>query len=148
MPSPLLLVAFVAGTALALQASCLGHLANALGSPVASATVSITVGVTFIWLAWLVAGQLGWAGRLSAMWSSPWWLVLGSGLGSVAVLLIALIVLRLGIAATVAATMGGQLLSAMLIDRLGLFGTPVLFTPSRVLGAALTLAGVLLLRGR
>jgi uncharacterized membrane protein YdcZ (DUF606 family) len=36
----------------------------------------------------------------------------------------------------------------MLIDRLGLFGPPVLFTSPRVLGAVLTLAGVLLLRGR
>ena len=148
MPSPLLLVALVAGTALSLQASCLGQLASALDSPVASATVSITVGVTFIWLAWLVAAQLGWSGRLFAVWTSPWWLVLGSGLGSVAVLLIALIVSHLGIAATVAATMGGQLLSALLIDRLGLFGPPVLFTSPRVLGAVLTLAGVLLLRGR
>jgi transporter family-2 protein len=148
MPSPLLLVAFVAGTALALQAACLGQLANALGSPVASATVSITVGVTFIWCAWLVAAQLGWAGRIATVWTSPWWFVLGSGLGSVAVLLIALIVSQLGIAATVAATMCGQLLSALLIDRLGLFGPPVLLTSPRVLGAVLTVAGVLLLRGR
>ena len=148
MPSPLLLVAFVAGTALALQAACLGQLANALGSPVASATVSITVGVTFIWCAWFVAAQLGWAGRIGTVWTSPWWFVLGSGLGSVAVLLIALIVSQLGIAATVAATMCGQLLSAMVIDRLGLLGPPVLLTSPRVLGAVLTMAGVLLLRGR
>ncbi len=148
MPSLLILVALLAGTALALQAAYLGELADALASPFASAVVSITVGVVFVWLAWLVAAQQGWGGQLSTLRTTSWWVVLGSGLGSLAVLLIALIVRRLGIAETVAATMAGQLLSAMLIDRVGIFGPPVFFTPPRVLGAALTLGGVLLLRGR
>ena len=56
---------------------------------------------------------------------------------------------RLGAAALLAFPQTGQMLAALLVDHYGIIGFPQSpLTPSRVLGAALLVAGVLLIMRR
>ena len=56
---------------------------------------------------------------------------------------------RLGAAALLAFTLAGQMLAALIVDHYGIIGFPQSpLTPSRVLGAALLVAGVLLIMRR
>ena len=56
---------------------------------------------------------------------------------------------RLGAAATMAFIVTGQLLAGMIVDRFGLLGVPVReFSPGRIAGAALLVAGAVLIRIR
>jgi transporter family-2 protein len=56
---------------------------------------------------------------------------------------------RLGAAALLALTLSGQMLAALIIDHYGIIGFPQsTITPSRLIGAALLVAGVLLIMRR
>ena len=55
---------------------------------------------------------------------------------------------RIGVAAFLGATIAGQLIGAMALDQIGAFGAQAyVVNPTRLLGAGLLLAGVVLVRG-
>ena len=140
-----LLLALAAGALLPVQAGLNAQLRSALGSPVAAALVSFLVGtaglatVALLMRAPLALGR-AWAATSLWQWS-------GGLIGAVYVLAAIVLAPRLGAATLIAAVVAGQMLSSLVLDQYGLAGFPVhSLTPVRLLGAALVIAGVILIQ--
>jgi transporter family-2 protein len=81
----------------------------------------------------------------AAFRSAPWWSWFGGPLGALIVLSGAALTPKLGAAAFIAAIVGGQLACSIVLDHFSLADLPAHpLNASRVLGAALVFAGVLL----
>ena len=140
-----LLLALAAGVLLPVQAGLNAQLRSALGSPVAAALVSFLVGTAGLaTVAVLLRTPLplgrAWAGTTPWQWS-------GGLIGAVYVLAAIVLAPRLGAATLIAAVVTGQMITSLLLDQYGLVGFPVhALTPVRLLGAALVIAGVILIQ--
>jgi transporter family-2 protein len=140
-----LLLALAAGVLLPVQAGLNAQLRSALGSPIAAALVSFLVGTAGLaTIALLLRTPL----PLGRAWgaTSPWqW---GGGLiGAVYVLAAIVLAPRLGAATLIAAVVAGQMITSLVLDQYGLVGFPVhSMTLVRLLGAALVIAGVILIQ--
>ena len=122
----LTLVALLAGGLIALQAPINAEAASRLGHPVAAAALSFCVGTTALIVLTLLAGGL---------------------LGAIYVTVNIMLAPRIGIAALMALGIAGQLFTALLIDRFGLFDLVERgLTLGRVSGALLVLVGALMVR--
>jgi transporter family-2 protein len=140
---PILLVV-LAGAMIALQAPTNTMLARAGGSPVLAALISFAVGTVALFLAWLASGHRA---ELAPFGALPWYAWVGGVYGAVYVAIAAYAAPRLGLAALITIGIGGQVLMALWMDHVGALGlpkTPVSLT--RILGAALVVAGVVLVR--
>jgi transporter family-2 protein len=107
--------------------------------------VNFLVGTTIIVLViFLFAGGVKIAGDVA---SPPWYYWLFGGLAGVAIVLTTLVTVReVGAGGVTAATIAGQLTLSVVLDRLGVLGLEErAITPSRVLGIALLVAGVVLI---
>jgi len=140
-----LLLALAAGVLLPVQAGLNAQLRSALGSPVAAALVSFLVGtVGLATVALLLRTPL----PLGRAWAatSPWqWS--GGLIGAVYVLAAIVLAPRLGAATLIAAVVAGQMVTSLVLDQYGLVGFPVhSLTPVRLVGAALVIAGVILIQ--
>ena len=140
-----LLLALAAGVLLPVQAGLNAQLRSALGSPVAAALVSFLVGTAGLaTIAVLLRTPL----PLGRAWAatSPWqWS--GGLIGAVYVLAAIVLAPRLGAATLIAAVVAGQMITSLVLDQYGLVGFPVhSLTPVRLLGAALVIAGVILIQ--
>ena len=140
-----IVIAFTAGLVLATQAGFNVSLAEGSGGPIWGAFLSFLVGtLAFALLLAALRAPLPRVSSLTAMPPSAW---LGGICGGVYVLSVILISPRLGLAATMALVVAGQTLGAMLLDHFGLLGFPVHpIGAMRVLGAALLVGGVALIR--
>jgi transporter family-2 protein len=139
-----LLGAFASGGFLALQAPTNALLARSVGSAVNAAFVSFAVG-TLALLA--VALALGARPTTGAIRTIPWYAWMGGFYGAVFVAMAAWAAPRLGVTMFLTLAIAGQLAMALLLDRIGAFGlTRVDVGPVRLLGVALVLAGVFLVR--
>jgi bacterial/archaeal transporter family-2 protein len=131
----------VVGGMIALQApinSQLGRSTNTF----AAALISFSVGTIVLLGIVAVTGQLG---DISGIGHVRWYYLLGGLLGAAYVTTVLLTVRTLGAGGVTAATVAGQLTTAMVIDRLGVFGLherPI--TAARVLGVLLLFAGTAL----
>lgn len=140
-----LLLALAAGMLLPVQAGLNAQLRSALGSPVAAALVSFLVGtIGLATIAVLLRTPLplarGWAATSLWQWS-------GGLIGAAYVLAAIVLAPRLGAATLIAAVVAGQMIASLLLDQYGLVGFPVhSLTPGRFLGAALVIAGVILIQ--
>lgn len=140
-----LLLALAAGVLLPVQAGLNAQLRSALGSPVAAALVSFLVGTAGLaTVAVLLRTPLplghAWAGTTPWQWS-------GGLIGAVYVLAAIVLAPRLGAATLIAAVVAGQMITSLALDHYGLVGFPVhALTPVRLLGAALVIAGVILIQ--
>ena len=82
-----------------------------------------------------------------AIRTAAWWNWMGGPLGALIVLAGATLTPRLGAAAFIAAVVGGQLICSLALDHFGLMNVPQQgLTGSRIAGAAMVFAGVLLVR--
>lgn len=140
-----LLLALAAGVLLPVQAGLNAQLRSALGSPVAAALVSFLVGTAGLaTIALLLHTPL----PLGRAWpaTSPWqWS--GGLIGAVYVLAAIVLAPRLGAATLIAAVVAGQMVTSLVLDQYGLVGFPVhSLTLVRLLGAALVIAGVILIQ--
>ena len=141
----LLLLALAAGVLLPVQAGLNAQLRSALGSPVAAALVSFLVGTAGLaTVAVLLRTPLplgrAWAATTPWQWS-------GGLIGAVYVLAAIVLAPRLGAATLIAAVVAGQMITSLVLDQYGLVGFPVhSLTPVRLLGAALVIAGVILIQ--
>ena len=82
-----------------------------------------------------------------AVADTPWWTWSGGVLGGVFILLMILLLPSLGAATLIALVVAGQMATAITLDHFGAFGLashPV--SLSRVAGAALLIAGVVLIK--
>ncbi len=141
----LVLLALAAGSALPVQAGVNAALARHAGRAEWAAFISFGVGLVALG-AWLAALRLA-PPSVLALGRAPWWAWAGGVLGAFYVSLIVLLTPRLGVAATLAISVAGQMAGALVLDQLGALGLayrPV--TPSRLAGAALLVVAVVLIR--
>jgi transporter family-2 protein len=140
----LVVLALAIGAGLPVQAGVNAEMARHGGRPEWAALVNFGVG--FVALAgWVLATRaLPASGTIG---KAPLWAWSGGLLGAFYVSAVVFLVPRLGIALTLGLTVAGQMAGALLLDHAGALGVatrPV--TGGRLLGAALLVAGVMLIR--
>ncbi len=140
----LMLLAALGGMAIALQALVNARLQLAVGNSVLAATISFAVGLVGLLL--VLPLQSDGPQTLS---QAPWWAWIGGLLGAFYIVISILLLPRIGAAALISSAVLGQMLFSLVADHYGILGTQVrTASPSRMLGAALLIAGVFLIRGR
>jgi transporter family-2 protein len=136
-----ILMAAVGGL-IAAQPAVNAGLGKETGS-LAAALISFAVGTLLLAGIVVLAGETG---GISGMFEVPWYYLLGGVLGAAYVLTALVVVKEIGAGGTAAATITGQLILSIVLDRLGVLGleeTPI--TPERVAGIGLLLAGTYLI---
>lgn len=137
--------ALLAGIGLPLQAAVNVRLRDVLGNPLRASLGSFAIGTVLLLAAALIVRAP--LPALATVERAPWWVWTGGALGAFFVLGTIVIVPRLGSAVTFALVVAGQMMASIVIDRYGLFGIPQTpLSPARLLGAALLVGGVLLVR--
>lgn len=140
-----LLVAAVAGAVIPFQAGVNSQLARWVGHPVVAAFVSLATGALAL-LVYCIAlrpALPGW----TAVAQTSWWLWVGGLLGAFVVAATAAYAPRLGAATFISVAVAGQMFASLFLDHFALLGFES--RPAgwpRVLGAALLVAGVVLIR--
>ena len=140
---PILLV-FIAGGMVALQAPTNSMLARAGGSPILAALISFSVGTIALLVAWLLSGNRPGAAVFAGL---PWYAWIGGLYGAVFVAVAAYAAPLIGLATLITVGIAGQIAMALWMDHIGALGLPrdpVNF--GRLAGAFLVLAGVILVR--
>jgi transporter family-2 protein len=135
------LLTAVVGGILALQAPINAGLGRVTGQ-LPAALVSFTVGTLVLTL---IVALTGAADGLTSTFDVRWYYLLGGILGAAYVSVALIAVRSIGAGGVAAATITGQLGTAVLIDRLGILGlerTPI--TSTRIVGVVLLLAGTYL----
>ena len=119
-----LIIALVAGVALATQSAINTQLAKAMsGEAVIATFISFAVGtIVLFFIAWVKTDLWG---NLSAIPSQPWWKLIGGVLGAIVVFTTVLLAPKLGITAMLFFIIVGQLITAATIDHFGLIGMPI-----------------------
>jgi transporter family-2 protein len=141
----LVLLGLASGAVLPVQASVNSVMGRQLGRPEWAALVNFVVGSIGL-ACWLLVQRAPVPGA-DQVGRAPWWAWSGGLLGAFFVSVVVLLAPRLGVATTLALAVAGQMAAAVLIDHLGWFGVPLRpFDLSRAAGAALLVAGVVLLR--
>jgi len=140
------LVALVAGGMIALQAPINAEVATRLGHPISAATMSFCVGtIALIALTLIFARNTT---NLGALQTMPLYMILGGGLlGAVYVTVNLVLAPKIGVAAIMALGIAGQLVTALLLDRFGMFELLEReLSVGRVGGVILVLIGALMVR--
>jgi len=136
-----LLTALVGGL-IALQAPINAQLGRATGS-LPAALVSFLVGTLVLLLIVILLGDTN---GLGSTFDVRWYYLVGGLLGAAYVTVALVSVKSIGAGGVAAATITGQLTTAVIIDRLGILGLErTALSASRLLGMALLLAGTILL---
>lgn len=141
----LYILALGAGVSVATQQVLNGNLRTALGSPAWAGLFSYAGGlVTMIAAVILLRERVpSW----KVMADVPWWAWSGGMFGGAFILLAILLLPSLGAATLFALVIAGQVLAAVSLDHFGVLGlAPHPISLARVAGAALLIAGVILIR--
>jgi transporter family-2 protein len=140
-----LLFAFVTGAGVAVQSVINARLRLLLGGPLWAAAAQFVVGLVLLLAAALVTLQP--APMTAGVGRAPWWVWTGGVFGATFIVVSIVLTPKLGATLTLASMIVGQLTAALVVDHYGLFGgTVIRMSPSRVLGVALLLFGVTLIR--
>jgi transporter family-2 protein len=138
-------LAVAAGVSFILQQAMNVSLRHALGSAAWAGFVSY-LGGTLCMLLFVLALRETWPPP-GAMARADWWAWTGGFFGAVYIVISIFLVPRLGAAAFIALLIAGQMIASLVLDHFGLFGIPR--NPAdltRIAGAALLVAGVVLMR--
>lgn len=137
-------LALLAGATAPVQAGINSRLRESwAGDAVTASLVSFVVG-TLALACYLVATRTPWPGLPARV---PWWQWSGGVLGAFFVTMTIFLSWRLGATAMFALVVAGQLAASLALDHWGLLGYPAQpMSWSRVLGAGLLVAGVVLVR--
>jgi transporter family-2 protein len=139
------LLALGAGVSVATQQVLNGSLRTALGSPAWAGLVSYAVGLLTMIATVLVLRER--VPSWKAIADVPWSAWSGGIFGGAFILLVILLLPSLGAATLFALVIAGQVLTAVTLDHFGAFGlTPHPVSVARLAGAALLIAGVVLIR--
>lgn len=131
-----------AGGLVAMQAPVNSKLGKAAGT-FAAASISFAIGTAILVAITAVSAK---GVNVSAASKLPWYYFTGGALGAAYVTTVLVSVRTLGAGGVTAATIAGQLSTAVVLDRLGAFGLPEKpITVGRVAGVALLAAGVFLI---
>jgi transporter family-2 protein len=137
-------LAVCAGVSIVVQQGLNSNLRTALNSAAWSGFASYAVGLLCMGVLLLAVRDpipSAAAGRV------PLWAWSGGLFGAIFIALGILLVPRLGAAAFIALLVAGQMLSSLAFDQFGLLGVPQrAIDPGRLLGAALLVGGVFLIR--
>jgi bacterial/archaeal transporter family-2 protein len=142
-----MLLAIAAGAGLAFQAVINTRLRLVVNSAIWAAMIQTLVGLGMLAVIALAAresppGLEGWA-------RAPWWVWTGGLLGATYVTAVIVTTAPLGAALMAMSVIVGQIVMALLIDHFGWLGVEVQrLSPTRLLGAALLVGGLLLIRLR
>ena len=134
-------VVVLVGTLLPLQGLINARLGDGIHGPVAAAFVSFLVGTVMLGL-YLLATRTPLMPEPGAKF--PAWIWLGGAFGALYVAVFTLLVPRLGAAAMICLSVFGQATASLLLDHYGVLQAPRPVDWTRILGALLVLAGVLL----
>jgi transporter family-2 protein len=139
-----LALAFAIGCMIPLQAAVNNQLKGHLEqSTILAALVSFAVGTLALVVVALVTGQR--MGALGNVAQARSWQLTGGLLGALFVFGTTLLAPKIGVAKMVALIIAGQVLVSILMDRGGWLGLPVReLSPTRIAGAVLVVAGVVL----
>ena len=130
---------------IAVQAVVNTRLGRELGNPFLGTLISFLIGTLAIAL-YCVATRAA-IPATETLARIPWWAWIGGLLGAFFVTVVITTTPKIGVGSLVGLTVGGQMLMAVCLDhfgRLGLARHPI--TPGRLLGMALLIAGVVLLK--
>jgi transporter family-2 protein len=140
---PILLV-FIAGAMVAIQAPTNAMLAKAGGSPILAALISFAVGTVALLAVWLATPNRP---GTSAFAGLPWYAWVGGLYGAVFVAVAAYAAPKIGVASLITVGIAGQIAMALWLDHVGAMGlTREPINVGRLIGAALVVAGVVLVR--
>lgn len=146
MVAVLIGVALVMGLFMAVQPAINLELRRFVGSPAQAAMVSTTVSTTSLAFFVFVIQRKPWPSLHSAV-STPWWIWVGGLLGAAYVAISVVLISRLGAAFAFSLVVLGQMVTALVLDRFGWFGVPIHdLSPGRLIGVALVISGVVLIR--
>jgi len=135
------LLTALAGGLIALQAPINAGLGRATGK-LPAALVSFGVGTLALALLVVIVGE---ADGLRSTFDVRWYYLLGGLLGAPYVANALVAVSSIGAGGVAAATITGQLIAAVALDRIGAFGLDeVALTPERIFGVVLLLSGTIL----
>ena len=141
----LYLLALGAGISVSVQQVLNGNLRSALSSPAWAGFVSYLGGL--LTMAVVLAALREPVPSLKLVTATPWWAWSGGILGGVFILLMILLLPSLGAATLLALVVAGQMLAGITMDHFGVFGlTPHPVSVSRLIGIALVIGGVLLIK--
>jgi len=140
------LMATLVGAGLTIQVGMNATVRMTIGSPVLAAIVNFVVGFAALVLLAVASGARIVPGSAVAV---PAWAWFGGLLGAAYVAATTVLGPKLGAASFLALTLAGQMVAALLVDHYGVIGFPQSpLTPTRLLGTALLVAGVLLILRR
>jgi transporter family-2 protein len=136
------LLAVGVGAGLTVQVGMNATVGRTLGSPLWASVINFVVGlVALLVCAWTLAPRVS----SSSLGQVPAWAWLAGLLGGAYVVGTTLLGPRIGALALIAFVLAGQLVMALLVDQFGILGFPrAPISPTRLLGAALLVAGALL----
>ena len=138
------LLAMLAGASFVVQGAANSSLSLGLGSAYWAAFVSY-LGGTLVMLAVILATRTAWPG--AALGRPPLFAWTGGAWGAIYVVFVILLLPRIGVATAIALLVAGQMLTSLTFDHFGVLGlTPRPIDLPRLTGAALLVAGVILIR--
>ena len=138
-----ILLAFLTGIAISVQAGVNANLRQSLTNPVLAAAVSFGTGFVSLLILLLVSGAS--LPTVEAVRQISWWKWTGGIIGAVYVTTVIVSVPKIGTANLVSLSVAGQLLAAVVLDHYGLLGFAL--HPAngwRILGMVVIVGGVLL----
>ncbi|UFH53970.1 DMT family transporter [Spirosoma sp. KNUC1025] len=138
-----LLLAFIVGLAITVQAGVNANLRQAMASPILAAAISFGSGFVILVLLFLASG--GSTPPAETIRQVSWWKWMGGLMGAVYMITVIVSVTKIGTANLVSLSVAGQLVAALVLDHYGLLGFA--HHPAntwRLLGVFLIIAGVLL----
>lgn len=136
--------AVLAGAMLPIQGGVNAELAKWVQSPLRSGFLSFGIGALTLFVVTLFLGQ--WP-SITQIAKAPIWVWIGGALGAFYVSTVIVLAPKLGALLTFALLIAGQMLASAILDHFGLIGYPRHpISAGRVLGAALLVVGVLLIR--
>jgi len=140
------LVAALVGAGLTIQVGMNATVRMTIGSPILATIVNFGVGLAALVLLAVASGARMVPGSAAVV---PAWAWLGGLLGAAYVAATTVLGPKLGAATLLALTLAGQMMAALLVDHYGVIGFPQNpLTPTRLLGTALLVVGVLLIMRR
>jgi transporter family-2 protein len=141
-----LAAALIAGLLVPLQAGANAALGRALGHPLWATMISLAVSALCV-VPVMVALRVS-APSIAGLADQPKWIWIGGVVGVVYITAALLLAPKLGAASFMTAVIAGQILASIAIDYFGMVGfaaKPI--TGPRIMGAALVVAGVLVMQG-
>jgi bacterial/archaeal transporter family-2 protein len=140
---PILLV-FIAGALVSLQAPTNAILAKAGNSAILAALISFCVGTIALLIAWLASPNRPGTEAFAGL---PWYAWLGGLYGAVFVAVAAYAAPKIGVASLITIGIAGQIAMALWLDHVGAMGlTREPIGLGRIIGALMVVAGVVLVR--